>query len=78
MTRLVWLVLNDGRSVVAGLGSATRDSLARALARPQATVVLTSDDTIEQISSSDIRDFVIFDAKSALPADSAIYRLLRV
>lgn len=78
MTRLVWLVLNDGRSVVAGLGSATRDSLAHALARPEATVTLTSDDTIEHISSGDVRDFVVFDAKSALPAESAIYRLLRI
>jgi hypothetical protein len=78
MSRLVWFVLNDGRSMVAGCESATRDSLARAIAAPGTTIVFTSDDSVEHIPGSDIRDFVLFDSRSNLPPATAIYRLVHV
>jgi hypothetical protein len=78
MPRLVWFVLNDGRSVVAGCGSATRDKLASALKRPEAMLTLTSDDSVEHIPGGYVRDFVLFDAKSPVPAATSIYRLMHV
>lgn len=78
MTRLVWFVLNDGRSVIAGCGAATKDMLQRALAEPEKTLTLTSDDGVERIPSTDVRDFVLFDSKSAVPPATAIYRLVHV
>ena len=78
MTRVVWLVLHDGRSVVAGCGATTRDSLETALADPGRTLVLTSDHSVEQISAETVRDFIIFDAKKTLPREAAIYRLVHV
>ncbi|HSP33493.1 MAG TPA: hypothetical protein VLU46_04160 [Thermoanaerobaculia bacterium] len=78
MTRLVWFVLKDGRSVVAGCGSATRDSIASAIAMPGTTITFTSDDGIEEIPGSAVREFVLFDSRSALPPTSAIYRLVHV
>ena len=63
MPRLVWMVLNDGRSVVAGCGSTTREGLERALAEPDHLLTLTSDDRV---------------ARSTVPAASSIYRLVHV
>lgn len=73
MARMIWLVLNDGRSVVGGCGSATREMLASALAEPARILTVTSDDGVEHIPTAHVRDFVLFDA----PA-SAVARLLRV
>ena len=78
MPRLVWFVLNDGRSVVAGCGTATKDTLEDALAQPENTLILTSDDHVDHIPSSSVRDFVMFDARSTVPAASAIYRYVQV
>lgn len=78
MPRLVWFVLNDGRSVVAGCGSATRDALSSALAEPDRMLTLTSDDAVEHIPSGYVRDFVVFDSKSPVPPASSIYRLVHV
>jgi hypothetical protein len=78
MPRLIWLVLNDGRSVVAGCGSATQETMASALAQPDKTLTLTSDDAVEHIPSSFIRRFVLFEAKSLIPPASAIYRIVQV
>ena len=77
MARLVWFVLNDGRSVVAGCESATRDSLVNILSRPEGTLTLSSDRIVECIPSSSIRDFIIFDARSRIPEETTIYRHLR-
>ncbi len=77
-TRLVWFVLNDGRSVVAGCGSATRDSLASAIASPGTTITFTSDDSVERIPGSAVREFVLFDCRSAVPPSSAIYRFVQL
>ncbi|MGZ5476800.1 MAG: hypothetical protein ACXW29_11415 [Thermoanaerobaculia bacterium] len=78
MTRLAWFVLNDGRSFVAGCGAATRDSLASAIAEPGTTITFTSDDAVEHIPGSDVRDFVVFDSRTAVPSAAAIYRLVQV
>lgn len=78
MPRLVWLVLNDGSSVVAGCGTTSRATFERALAEPHNTLTFTSDDHVDTISSGSVRDFVLFDARSKVPAASAIYRLVHV
>jgi hypothetical protein len=78
MPRLVWLVLNDGTSVVAGCGSATKESMASALAQPDKTLTFTTDDSVEHIPSSFVRDFVMFEAKSRIPAATAIYRIVQM
>lgn len=77
LPRLVWLVLDDGRSVVAGCGSATREGIEHALTR-EPTLTLTSDDRVDELPCSSVRDFVMFDARSNVPSASAIYRLVRV
>jgi hypothetical protein len=78
MPRLVWLVLNDGRSVIAGCGSTTREGLELALARPDHTLTFTSDDRVDILPTSAVRDFVLFDARSNVPSASSIYRLVHV
>ena len=78
MPRLVWLVLNDGRSVVAGCGSTTKETMASALAEPDKTLTFTSDDSVEHIPSTFVRDFVLFEAKSRIPPATAIYRIVQM
>ena len=78
MQRLVWFVLHDGRSLVAGCDAATKDALDRLLAEPDCTLTLTSDDSVERIPTTSVRDFVLFDAKSKVPPATSIYRLLQV
>lgn len=78
MPRLVWFVLNDGRSVVAGCGSATKETLSRALSDEQSTLTLTSDDAVERIPAAAVRDFVLFDSRSSVPPATAIYRLAQI
>jgi hypothetical protein len=78
MHGLVWLVLKDGRSVVAGCGSATRDSLASALKEPNKTLTFTSDDAVEHIPSTFVRGFVVFEAKSLIPSAASIYRFVNI
>jgi hypothetical protein len=78
MPRLVWMVLNDGSSVVAGCGAETRENFERALAQPGHMLTLTSDDRVDVLPSRDVRDFVVFDTRSRVPAASAIYRLVHV
>lgn len=78
MPKLVWMVLQDGRSVVAGCGNATREDLATAITAPDVTLTLTSDDGVDRIAGADVRDFIVFDSRSPIPSASAIYRLLNV
>ena len=78
MPRLVWMVLNDGRSVVAGCGSTTREGLELALSKPDHTLMFTSDDRVDVLPTSAVRDFVLFDARSSVPAASSIYRIVHV
>jgi len=75
--RLLWLALNDGRSVVAGCGSATRERVELALSE-EPMLTLTSDDRVDQLPCSSVRDFAMFDAGSNVPSASAIYRLVVV
>lgn len=77
MPRLIWLVLKDGRSVVAGC-STTKDHFARALAEPERTLTLTSDDSVEHIPAQLVRGFVMFDAVSQLPPSASIYRIVQL
>lgn len=76
--RIVWIVLKDGRSVVAGCGATTREKFARALAQPDHELTLTSDDRVDVLPVNSVRDFVLFDSRSTLPDASAIYRLVHV
>jgi hypothetical protein len=78
MQRFLWMVLHDGRSVVAGCGSATRDSLADAIAQPATMLTLTSDGEVEHIPAASIRDFVVFEGRTAIPPASAIFRLVQL
>jgi hypothetical protein len=78
MARLIWMVLQDGRSVVAGCAGVTREKIENALAEPGRTFTLTSDERIDVVPAESVRDFVVFDARSAVPSASAIYRLVRV
>lgn len=77
MPRLVWLVLQDGTSVVAGCGTATREKIESALADHE-LLTLTSDDRVDVLPSSAVREFVLFDMRSKVPSASAIYRLVHV
>ena len=76
MQRLIWLVLNDGRSVVAGCGSATREVVADAIAEPEKVLMLASDDGVERIPASAVRDFVLFEARAPIPPEAGIPRLV--
>lgn len=78
MARLIWMVLRDGRSLVAGCGGAPLDKIARALAEPGRTLVLTSDERVDVVEAEAVRDFVFFDARASVPPASAIYRLVHV
>lgn len=78
MPRLIWMVLNDGRSVIAGCGEVSRDFLTTAIGTPEATLTLTSDDRVERIPTTAVRDFVLFDAKSSIPSATSIFRLVNV
>lgn len=78
MPRLVWMVLDDGRSVVAGCGAETREGFERAMAQPDHMLTLTSDDRVDVLPSRNVRDFIVCDTRSTVPAASAIYRLVHV
>lgn len=78
MARLIWLVLNDGRSVVAGCGATTPERLERALSEPESTLTFTADDRVDVVPGSAIRSFVVFDARSNVPPASSIYRTVCV
>ena len=75
---VVWMVLEDGRSLVAGCPIATREGFARALADPDSLLTLTSDDRVDVVPAREVRDFVLCDTRSSVPAASAIYRLVHV
>ncbi len=52
--------------------------MASALAQPDKTLTFTSDDSVEHIPSTFVRDFVLFEAKSRIPPATAIYRLVQM
>lgn len=78
MQRILWMVLNDGRSVVAGCAGTSTDSLEHAFSTPDAMVMLTSDDGVEHISCAAVRDYVLIDSRSNVPPATSIYRLVHV
>jgi hypothetical protein len=77
MQRIVWVVLKDGRSMIAGCGGTTRERIEKALAEPDRTLTFTSEDRVEVVRGSEVRDFVLFDARMSVPPTTAIYRLVR-
>ena len=77
MERIAWLVLHDGRSVVAACGEVTKERLGRALSDPHATLTISTDDLTERIAGRDVRDYVIFESKSAV-TEAVAHRFLRV
>ena len=78
MPRLVWMVLNDGRSVVAGCGTTPNAVLDEVFAQRDTMLMLTSDDGVEHIASAAVRNYVVFDSKSQIPPATSIYRLVHV
>ena len=71
---VVWMILEDGRSLVAGIAPASREGLARALADPAALLALTSDDHVDLIPTSDVREFLLCDVDANIPEASVVYR----
>jgi len=78
MPRLVWMVLNDGRSVVAGCGTTATAVLDEVFEKRDSMLVLTSDDGVEHIASAAVRNYVVFDSKSQIPPATSIYRLVHI
>lgn len=78
MSRLVWFVLNDGSSLVAGCDAITRDMITTALSEPDRTLTLTSDDSVHSIRSTAVREFVVFDSKMSVPPTASIYHFVQV
>jgi hypothetical protein len=78
MSRLVWFVLNDGRSLVAGCDSLTRAMLDAALAEPERMLTLTSDDSVHRLPLRDVRNFVLFDSKMNVPPTASIYHFVQM
>jgi diaminopimelate decarboxylase len=78
MPRLVWMVLNDGRSVVAGCGTTATTVLDEVFEKRDSMLVLTSDDGVENIASAAVRNYVVFDSKSQIPPATSIYRLVHI
>lgn len=78
MPRLVWMVLNDGRSVVAGCGTTATAVLDEVFEKRNSMLVLTSDDGVEHIASAAVRNYVVFDSKSQIPPATSIYRLVHI
>ena len=76
--RFVWMVLNDGRSMVARCGTLTRDRLERALADPARRLEFTTPEGVDTIPASAVRDFVVFDARNRYETGSPIDRHLRL
>lgn len=77
MSRLVHLVLKDGRSVVGGCDIPSRERIELALADPGRTLTLTSDDRVDVLPASEVRDFALVDGDSAIPHASRVYRIVR-
>jgi len=71
---LVWMILDDGRSLVAGCGPDSREGLERALADPSSLLALTSDDRVDLVPTSAVREFVLCDVDSRIPEASVVYR----
>lgn len=62
--------------MVAGCGSTTREGIERALSEPERMLTFTSDDRVDVVPGSAVRDFVLFDARMSVPSATAIYRLV--
>ena len=72
MSRLVWMVLQDGRSVVAACDSVTREDVASTIRQPGRTLIVHYADKFESIPCAAVRDFIVFDSRARLTDDSPI------
>lgn len=77
MPRMVWFVLKDGRSVIAGCDAMTKEGLAEALAS-SSTLTLTGDDSVEILTSKEILNFVSFEVAMDIPRRAAIFNFVRL
>lgn len=64
--------------MVAGCGGATKAVFENVLALPERTLAFTSDDAVEHIPNSAVREFVLFDARNTIPPATSIYRYVQV
>lgn len=78
MARLVWLVLKNGRSVVAGCGKLNRQAFESLIAEPHRWMTLTAEESVDFIRGAEIRDFRLFEAEFHVPSGSAIYHFVAV
>jgi len=78
MPRLVWFVLKNGRSVIAGCGHLNREAFQLLLDEPYRWMTLTADASVEFIRGEEIREFRLFDSELRMPADSSIYHFVAV
>jgi hypothetical protein len=78
MQRFVWMVLDDGRSLVARCASATRERIERALSEPGRFLEFSTPDGVDAIPTSAVRDFVVFDARNRYETGSLIDRHLHL
>ena len=76
--RFVWLVLNDGRSMVARCAAATRERLERALADPGRRLEFTTPQGVDTVPAAAVRDFIVFDARNPHETGTAIDRQLNL
>lgn len=78
MPRLVWFVLKNGRSVIAGCGHLNREAFQRLMDEPYRWMTLTADASVEFIRGAEIREFQLLDLDTGIPADPSIYHFVAV
>ncbi|HEY5609928.1 MAG TPA: hypothetical protein VIL97_01870 [Thermoanaerobaculia bacterium] len=78
MPRLVWFVMDDGRSVIANCDGMTRERIERMIRQPEKTLAFTADDAVDRYPATSVRDFVLFDARMNVPAHAAIYNFVHL
>lgn len=78
MARLVWLVLKNGRSVIAGCGKLNREAFESLMHEPHRWMTLTGEESVDFIRGDEIREFRLFDAEVRVPEDSSIYHFVAV
>lgn len=78
MSRVVWLVLKNGESVIAGCGKLDREAFDSLMAEPHRWMTLKGEETVRFIRGDEIRDFRLFDAEIQIEASSSIRHSIAV
>lgn len=78
MTRLIWLVLKNGRSVIASCGTLNREAFESLMDEPHRWMTLTGEESVDFIRGEEIREFRLFDVEVRVPGDSSIYHFVAV